>query len=408
MLTIERKRRKETLKAAIRKRDPQGVANVLILPEISSTSKGDRNKLNAGRYEEETLMDGDVDWSGVLKYLNEACYRASVGDISGCYEAQSSLHSALNHIFGGSNGNWLVLALQTACVNTHRTAVHADAREGREARNDHARLQNAVTLLQESFSKTLNDRTELKSNAPLSEDGSKKAGVLFIVNQLFSMYFRLNTLRLCRNLVLPVERQALHQQGKMGQMVTYCYYVGRLNMFEDQYESAEHNLDFALNHCHKDATANKRKILNYLLPVKLLRGRLPTQKLLQKYSLYEFLPLVEGIRNGDLRSFNDALLKYQDLFIRRGTYLLLEKCKTVCYRNLFKRVFMISERTQVPLPLMLKTFAYLGMPIDLDEIECILANLIFRGFVKGYISHTKRILVLSKRDPFPVSAIIIK
>lgn len=71
-------------------------------------------------------------------------------------------------------------------------------------RNKNAKLQSAVTLLQESFSKTLNDRTEFVLKQPLSdkEEGcSKKVGVLYIVNQLFSMYFRLNTLRLCKNLV---------------------------------------------------------------------------------------------------------------------------------------------------------------------------------------------------------------
>ena len=64
----------------------------------------------------------------------------------------------------------------------------------------------------------------------------------------------------------------------MGDMVTYRYYVGRLNMFEDQYETAEMNLEYALTHCHVNAKANKKRILNYLLPVKLLRGRLPTDK----------------------------------------------------------------------------------------------------------------------------------
>lgn len=62
----------------------------------------------------------------------------------------------------------------------------------------------------------------------------------------------------------------------MSDMVTYRYYVGRLNMFEDQYEAAEENLEYALVHCHKDAIANKKRILRYLLPVKLYRGHLPT------------------------------------------------------------------------------------------------------------------------------------
>jgi len=64
----------------------------------------------------------------------------------------------------------------------------------------------------------------------------------------------------------------------MGQKVTYRYYVGRLNMFEDKYSEAEQHLDYALRHCHKNATLNKRCILNYLLPVKLMRGRFPTHK----------------------------------------------------------------------------------------------------------------------------------
>jgi nuclear mRNA export protein PCID2/THP1 len=152
--------------------------------------------------------------------------------------------------------------------------------------------------------------------APLSDDGSKKIGVLYIVNQLFSMYFTLNTLRLCKNLLKPVESRKLHLSGNKGDLVTYRYFVGRLMMFEDQYETAEENLEYALKHCHKKAINNKRSILRYLVPVKLYRGRLPTLALLQKYGLNEFLPLVEGMRRGDLRTFNEGLNLYQDLFIR--------------------------------------------------------------------------------------------
>lgn len=41
--------------------------------------------------------------------------------------------------------------------------------------------------------------------------------------------------------------------------------------------------------------------------------------------------------------------------------------------------------------------------LDLDELECTLANLIYSGYVKGYIAHEKRILVLSKASPFPTA-----
>ena len=39
--------------------------------------------------------------------------------------------------------------------------------------------------------------------------------------------------------------------------------------------------------------------------------------------------------------------------------------------------------------------------MDMDGVECIAANLIYRKFVKGYISHQHRVAVLSKADPFP-------
>ena len=39
--------------------------------------------------------------------------------------------------------------------------------------------------------------------------------------------------------------------------------------------------------------------------------------------------------------------------------------------------------------------------VDIDEVECVVSNLIFRKFVKGYISHKNRVVVLSKADPFP-------
>ena len=38
--------------------------------------------------------------------------------------------------------------------------------------------------------------------------------------------------------------------------------------------------------------------------------------------------------------------------------------------------------------------------IDGDETQCIIANLIFEGKIKGYISHQHQKLVVSKKDAF--------
>jgi nuclear mRNA export protein PCID2/THP1 len=159
------------------------------------------------------------------------------------------------------------------------------------ASRDHAKLNNAALLLQESYSKSYNDRKELQPSAPYDEEGSKKAAVLFIVNELFKIYFRLNTLRLCKNVAKPTEAKKLHELGTMGQMVTYKYFSGRLCLFEDNFVDAEQNLEYALSNCPNSAIHNKRCILRYLIPVKLYRGKLPTttRKFRQTISLFRML-----------------------------------------------------------------------------------------------------------------------
>lgn len=90
----------------------------------------------------------------------------------------------------------------------------------------------------------------------------------------------------------------------------------------------------------------------------------------------------------------------------------MEKCKTVCYRNLIKRIHLVLKETDdkphVSLSYIARAFSWLDIRMDLDEIECIVANLVYRGYIRGYLSHTKRVLVLSKTNAFPTSAVIAK
>lgn len=48
-----------------------------------------------------------------------------------------------------------------------------------------------------------------------------------------------------------------------------------------------------------------------------------------------------------------------------------------------------------------RALTWQGMDVDMDAVECIVANLIHRRFLKGYISHQHKVAVLSKTDPFP-------
>lgn len=42
-----------------------------------------------------------------------------------------------------------------------------------------------------------------------------------------------------------------------------------------------------------------------------------------------------------------------------------------------------------------------GMSVDMEEVECYLANMIFKGLIRGYISHEKQMVVLAATGAFP-------
>lgn len=226
---------------------------------------------------------------------------------------------------------------------------------------------------------------------------------------LFKIYFKLNTLHLCKNLIAAANLPTFppFESFPSSQRVSYSYYVGRLAVFDDDYERAEQNLAYAFEHCSKRSPVNKKLVLRYLVPVKLILGKCPTKRLLDKYGLEEYKNVVEAVKRGNVRQLNDALEQHQVVFIMQGTFLVLEKLRNIVLRTLFQKVHAISaeknpaKATQVSLQLFLEALNWCGCGMDIDEVECIVANLIFRKFIKGYISHKLRMVVLAKNDPFP-------
>lgn len=81
-------------------------------------------------------------------------------------------------------------------------------------------------------------------------------------------------------------------------------------------------------------------ILQFLVPVKLLLGVMPSPQLIDAYALHEYTGLTDAIRCGNLRLFNEYLDKYQEQFIQQGVYLLIEKLRLVVMRNLIKKVYV--------------------------------------------------------------------
>ncbi|KAB0341384.1 hypothetical protein FD754_018310, partial [Muntiacus muntjak] len=242
-------------------------------------------------------------------------------------------------------------------------------------------------------------------------EDSKKWGMLFLVNQLFKIYFKINKLHLCKPLIRAIDSSNLKDDYSTAQRVTYRYYVGRKAMFDSDFKQAEEYLSFAFEHCHRSSQKNKRMVLIYLLPVKMLLGHMPTVELLRKYHLMQFAEVTRAVSEGNLLLLNEALAAHETFFIRCGIFLILEKLKIITYRNLFKKVnslssassrYLLLKTHQLSLDAFLVALKFMQVEdVDIAEVQCILANLIYMGHIKGYISHQHQKLVVSKQNPFP-------
>lgn len=235
-----------------------------------------------------------------------------------------------------------------------------------------------------------------------SDADTKRLGMLTLVNQLFKVYFRINKLHLCKPLIRAIESSAFKEQFSLSQQITYRYFVGRKAMFDSDYKSADNYLTYAFENCHRKSLKNKRLILIYLVPVKMLLGFMPSKKVLHKYDLMQFWELVEAVKQGNLKQIDAVMDKHESFFIKAGIYLIVEKIKILAYRNLFRKVYILENTHQVPISSLQAALEFTGQEdVGLDETQCILANLIYDGKIKGYISYQHRKLVVSKQNPFP-------
>lgn len=324
-------------------------------------------------------------------------------DHASAYEAYSAFFSEFSRAFEHDDGNWLLPALDAACRDLRLLACAAEAQLARSDAAQLARaqgksgskLEDAVRLLNKTFQHTVTDR------APL--DSSKKWGALSVINNLFQLYFRLHTVRLCRNPLRSVDNAAFPplEQFPLSHRVTFAYFRGRMALAEGAVAEAVENLTVAFERQPRSAAANKRRALTYLVPARLALGHCPPPPLLRKYSLLQYAGLARAIRAGNVRAFNAELELHRDFFIHHGVYLLLEKLKLTVYLNLIHRIQIAADTNKLPLRYVTAMLQWLGDDTDADEVECIVANLIHQRRIKGYISHQLATVVLSSNNAFP-------
>jgi hypothetical protein len=290
---------------------------------------------------------------------------------------------------------WAVDALYTIVYEMRTLAEMADREMEINGKNPD-KLKGAGSFLMKVF-------------GSLVGKGPKRLGALYVTCQLFKVYFKLGTVHLCRSVIRSIETARVFEfeEFPTRDKVTYMYYTGRLEVFNDNFLAADQKLMYALEHCDPQKEANIRMILKFLIPVKLSLGVLPKEWLLQRYNLLEYIDVVRALRRGDLRLLRHALQNHEDEFLRSGVYLVLEKLELQVYQRLIKKIYIIQKQKdasrahQVKMDIIVKALKWLEIDMDVEEVECIMAILIHKNLMKGYFSHKSKVVVLSKQDPFP-------
>ncbi|KAI9487069.1 MAG: hypothetical protein EXX96DRAFT_627751 [Benjaminiella poitrasii] len=204
----------------------------------------------------------------------------------------------------------------------------------------------------------------------------------------------------------------------ISQQVTYKYYIGRYALYHGRLKQAQEYLLFAFKRCHAQQWHNKRLILHYLIPTRIILGYFPTTQLLEKYQLVgPYLNLIQLIRSGNIHGYLQHIKKYFKYFYHHLTLLLLRERGTVLvWRCLIKNLYSTKQRLGVNTHVISFKDCYKAfklsmrrkqrIPFGADDLECILVSLISQGYVRGYIQHQRQRLIVSKVNAFPpISAV---
>ncbi|CAI6339637.1 unnamed protein product [Periconia digitata] len=353
------------------------------------------------------------------------------------YDAWKDLTSNfIKYISNGALPHWTVFTLYFTANHLRKFALKADEQIAKakpvafsagfqddivSATPRNEKLEEAARVFNRIFALCLGDRNPDWMT-------SRRWGVYCIANLQFKTYFKLKTISLSKNVVKSIAAQSDLPQFHLypaSHRVTYMYYIGVISFLQEDYPKAEASLTEAWNTCYAYSTRNHELIMSYLIPCRLITEHaVPTKKLLDQFPQLRSLfgDLINSIRKGDLSGFDKALAEGEPEFVKRRIFLTLERSRDIALRNLFRKVFLAAgfedlkegqtekdriRKSRIPLShfaaaLRMSTAgADSGQVIDDEEVECLLANMIYKGHMKGYVSHEHAMVVLNKKGAFP-------
>ena len=290
----------------------------------------------------------DHPYDEITAYLIQACLDVYSENFQKAFTAMNAAVGAFHRFFADQKEqNWTLPILYQMLLDCRRLARISDKAQTALFKHN-SKVNNPIgerSCLEIAADTYMQCFRTCVADTRASIDCTKKWGILFITNQLFKIYFMINKLHLLKPLIRAVDACDLKTQFPLGQRVTYSFFQGRKALFENDYTLALKSLEFAFSKCHISSSQNKKQILIYLIPVKMIKGVLPSDDFLKEHGLEQlFGGVATSMRTGDLKLFDDSIESNMEELVRNRILLSVEKLRVVVQRTLFKKIHQVIKQ----------------------------------------------------------------
>ena len=270
------------------------------------------------------------------------------------------------------------------------------------------RVETCARLLTRYYNLAVNDR---------SPSSARKASLLSIFGVLMPIFVFLDNWRLAGTIIRALDNinisDGSNNYGSKADRVKYEYWKGRYDISQGEAQSADQHFSNAMKLFRNspDIDHNLSLIYNYRSLLRLfLRHKIP--KDYQKRLTGPFCAIIGAVAKGDIHNFRRIVKEHQSYLLKQHLYYFVSaKLSHLVPRQLTRKVWLVTSfESRIPLSYILAAQNVIDKinkvevveeRLDVEELECLLANSVYEGHIKGYISHEKSTLVLSKKNPFP-------
>ncbi|KAH3673459.1 hypothetical protein WICPIJ_009770 [Wickerhamomyces pijperi] len=355
--------------------------------------------------------------------LNQTKMRT--GDQKALFQCYYSLLQTWNKYAEGME-NWVMQPLAAVADQLVKCAERADEIKSSQASKrslnfDSSNTNNNNGIEEENcLTKTgrILDVSKRLCLTDRNEDGSvsKKVYIYYFAGLQLKIYSKLQNTALAKNLekVLASKSKELPSIREIpkAHAVRYLYFSAVVKVGEGDYSTAYEKFQLAYQLSHQSLGKKlKEKILIYLIPLTfIMKRKIPKAQALEKYErvVTIYSGLIASLRTGNLAQFDRFFSSFENFFLKKNLYIAIESLRVSVLVRLIKSTYIINGSSPhlnlnlVTKAIELSTYgSSSGNITSLELTECYIANLIYEGHIRGFISHGNEILVLSKVEPFP-------